>query len=533
MEDYRYTARVIALSLCLLLFVHPPLVAQPGTVTIVLEREPARNLTLQCVRRQEIVYGSLADLAHAFGYVAVENHLAHSITFQQPARHVTFFADNTFVVINDNASQKASALQIPSPTITHDSTLYFPVAACAPLFEKLFGTPAAFNVTAQVLRIGKKVPPPPAFDVPSLTLEPKANGMLIRVSVTRPVTGYESLMRQDGWLYVTIPKVKADISALNKVKPVGAVKRIVAIPSATSLQLTFKLDGTITSSEIVKDESSNDLLVVLRGLSEETLAAYEQRRRSNDQLSQERKKHQLDVLVLDAGHGGKDPGTIGVTGTKEKNIALSIVLKLGRLLEKNMKDVKVVYTRDDDTFVEVYRRGQIANEADGKLFISVHCNSTLRKPSPQRGFEVYLLRPGRTDEAIDIAERENSVIELEEAYEQRYKKLTDENFILVTMAQMAHMRGSEMFAEIATKEMDKYLPTANKGVKQAGFYVLVGSAMPNVLIETGYLSNRDEEKYLKLESTHQKYAEAIFNAIKRYKVEYEKLLLEGEGLGKN
>jgi N-acetylmuramoyl-L-alanine amidase len=190
-----------------------------------------------------------------------------------------------------------------------------------------------------------------------------------------------------------------------------------------------------------------------------------------------------------------------------------------------------VYTRDDDTFIELDRRGQIANEANGKLFISIHCNSMARKPHRRRGFEVYLLRPGRTDEAISIAERENSVIELEEGYEQRYQKLTDENFILVTMAQAAHMKSSETFAEYAAREMGKTLDTENNGVTQAGFYVLVGASMPNVLIETAYLSNREDEKLLRSQDGQQQYAEAIFSAIKKYKVEYEKLLQEGGGLG--
>ncbi len=112
-----------------------------------------------------------------------------------------------------------------------------------------------------------------------------------------------------------------------------------------------------------------------------------------------------------------------------------------------MKDVKVVYTRKTDKFVELYKRGQIANENDGKLFISIHCNSTPKKPTNASGFEVYLLRPGRTKEAISIAERENSVIQYEDN-PGRYKALTDENFILVSMAQSSYMKYSEKFSDI-------------------------------------------------------------------------------------
>ena len=216
---------------------------------------------------------------------------------------------------------------------------------------------------------------------------------------------------------------------------------------------------------------------------------------------------------------------------KEKDVALGIALKLGRMIEANLKDVKVVYTRKTDSFVELYRRGQIANESDGKLFISIHANSLKRKPSQTNGFEVYLLRPGRTEEAIAIAEQENKVIELEEGYENRYEELTEENFILVAMAQSAHMRASEQFADLTQQELEKLTGLQNRGVKQAGFYVLVGAAMPNVLIESGYLSNRSDERYLKSARGQEKIANAIYRAIKRYKEEYEKLLMEGTDLG--
>ncbi len=191
----------------------------------------------------------------------------------------------------------------------------------------------------------------------------------------------------------------------------------------------------------------------------------------------------------------------------------------------------MIYTRSDDRFIELDRRGQIANEADGKLFISIHCNSLKRKPNPTRGFEVYLLRPGRTEEAIAIAERENAVIELEEGYEKRYQQLTEENFILVTMAQSSHVKSSEAFADIAQREMESRTGLTNRGVKQAGFYVLVGAAMPNVLVESAYLSNREDERFLKSESGQQKIADALYRAIKAYKEEYEKLLNEGKEIG--
>jgi N-acetylmuramoyl-L-alanine amidase len=310
------------------------------------------------------------------------------------------------------------------------------------------------------------------------------------------------------------------------------VRKIVAIQSPTAVQLTFRIAGKIAASEIIKEQETNNILISLRTPgSEEKELLGKRRQEVQADLDNQRNRWKMDVIVLDPGHGGRDYGAIGVTRVKEKDVTLGIALKLGRLLEKNLKGVKVVYTRKDDSFVELQRRGQIANEANGKLFISIHCNSLRRKPSSTRGFEVYLLRPGRTEEAIEIAERENSVIELEEGYEQKYQHLTEENFILVAMAQSAHVKSSELFADIARQEMESLTPIPSRGVKQAGFYVLVGASMPNVLVETAYLSNYEDERFLRSNNGQQKISEALFQAIKIYKSEYEKQLLEGKDVG--
>jgi N-acetylmuramoyl-L-alanine amidase len=233
-------------------------------------------------------------------------------------------------------------------------------------------------------------------------------------------------------------------------------------------------------------------------------------------------KWKLDCIVLDAGHGGHDPGAIGTKGTKEKKVTLGIVLKLGALIKENMPDVRVVYTRKDDRFIELDQRGKIANSAGGKLFISVHCNSSEEKPTKVGGFEVYLLRPGRTDEAMRIAEFENSVIKLEKDYEKRYQQLTDEQFIVINMAQSAYMKYSEHIAELLHREIKKSKIVKSLGVKQAGFYVLVGASMPNVLVESAFLSNLKEEQFLASSEGQAFFARKIFAGIEQYAKDYAK-----------
>ena len=200
-------------------------------------------------------------------------------------------------------------------------------------------------------------------------------------------------------------------------------------------------------------------------------------------------------------------------------MALDITKRAGRLLEKS--GIKVVYTRDEDVFVPLLERTKMANEANGKLFVSIHANAN--KNRKVQGFETYLLRPGKSEDAIEVASRENSVINLEDFTDQ-YEDLTGESLIMATMAQSIFMKESEDLASIIQMELDKRLNTPNRGVKQAGFLVLIGASMPNVLVEVGFLSNPSEEKQLKQANYKQRIAEAIFDAIKHFKQSREKIL---------
>ena len=231
-------------------------------------------------------------------------------------------------------------------------------------------------------------------------------------------------------------------------------------------------------------------------------------------LIKEKKKWQFDTIIIDPGHGGKDPGSVGYKGTKEKDIVLDVSKRLARKIQKNLR-VKTILTRDEDVFVRLQDRTKFANANEGDLFISIHVNSNeSKKPS---GFETYLLKPGRNQEAINVALRENSVIELEG---NKFEQLTDEQLIQATIAQSGFVQYSEKFAALIQEEIDKRVQSRNRGVKQAGFYVLMGASMPNVLIELGYISNPNEEKKLNSSSYRDMLATSIYYAI----VKYQKIL---------
>lgn len=223
------------------------------------------------------------------------------------------------------------------------------------------------------------------------------------------------------------------------------------------------------------------------------------------------------TVVLDAGHGGHDTGALG-KNSREKDITLAIVLRLRDYIHENMKDVKVVLTRDDDTFVELYRRARIANEKKADLFISVHCNST--KSSSVYGVETFVMGLHKSEANLAVAKAENAAILLEEDYVEKYDGFdpnSPEGNIFFNMIQNAFLDKSLSFAGKVQHQLVDNLHMHNRGVKQAGFLVLYKTAMPGVLIETGFISNAKDEKFLLSDKGQDQIAQAIFKALKEYK----------------
>ena len=221
------------------------------------------------------------------------------------------------------------------------------------------------------------------------------------------------------------------------------------------------------------------------------------------------------VVVLDAGHGGHDPGNLG-NGYLEKNIALNIVLKAGAILEKNT-DVKVIYTRKDDSFVDLYIRGKIANDANADLFVSVHCDS---HNSDAHGAGTFVLGLHANKQNFEVAKKENSVIYLEDNYEEKYAQYdinSPESVIGLTIMQEEFLDQSIQLAKLLQDNFTKKLKRKDRKVKQAGFIVLHQTFMPSVLIEAGFLTNKSEGAYLNSTKGQQEMARAIADAILTYK----------------
>jgi N-acetylmuramoyl-L-alanine amidase len=506
------------------------------TVPVEFSENPARNTVVGSFVRGGVDYISLNDLTVVLNLSRFVNPETKKIEIKTDRHRIKLSADNSYVVITD-LQDNASIVQLSSRVYYAVNSYFVPAKSFVSILSRYISEEMIYNSESRKISIGK-IQPTSTYNVTGISYSTKANGTLIRLRSQKKLIDYESWIKYDvgdtekkkGQLYVTIANASLDVEALKKVKPTGIVNQLMMFPSPTSVQLTFGLEGVVSGTEIIQAESGNDLLITIYTPTEQQIME-KKPKESDKTLNQKRERWKLDAIIIDAGHGGKDPGAIGVTRTKEKDITLAVALKLGKLIEKNLDGVKVTYTRKSDEFVELYRRGQIANQSDGKLFISLHCNAAAHKPSPVNGFEVYLLRPGKTESALKIAERENAVIEYEEGYDKRYQQLTEENFILLTMAQSAYIKYSEHFADIASRQVAKYTNLDIQGVKQAGFFVLVGASMPNVLVEMGYISNRSDEKFLKSSVGQKKISEALFNAVKLYKLDYEKALDEGKTFG--
>ena len=225
------------------------------------------------------------------------------------------------------------------------------------------------------------------------------------------------------------------------------------------------------------------------------------------------------TVVIDAGHGGNDPGAIGRRG-REKNINLNVALKLGKLIEEHCSDTKVVYTRKKDTFVPLHKRADIANAAKANLFISIHTNSVASRNSKVSGTETYTLGLHRTEDNLEVAKKENSVILIEDDYQQRYAGFnpnSSESYIIFELMQDKYMAQSVNFARLVQTQFRQRARRIDKGVHQAGFLVLRETTMPGVLIELGYITNAAEEQYLLSDKGSSALAKSIYQAFLSYK----------------
>ena len=234
--------------------------------------------------------------------------------------------------------------------------------------------------------------------------------------------------------------------------------------------------------------------------------------------------NKLKTIVIDPGHGGKDPGTLGTKrySKYEKDIALSVSLKLGNYISNSFPDIKVIYTRKEDVFLELNERTRIANKSNADIFISVHCDGFTN--SKAYGASVFVMGMSKLKANLDVAMRENAAMYLEDNYKQKYDGFdpkSAESYIVFSLMQNTYLEQSLQLAEYVEEQFAYKANRKSRGVKQAPFYVISRTNMPSILVECGFLTNPKEEDYLQTDKGQNQIAMSIFEAVKNYKLSIE------------
>ncbi len=454
---------------------------------------------------------SLEDFAQAFHFGLYTNEQKHKSVLYLEKDRITFTANNTFVKFNDQM------LQIPLECHWYDDSVWVPVVYFVDILNKY--TPFKFRYNSDRKKFGLEKTD---VNITGVRIAAKENGTLIDVFATKRFKEKEIILDiRNRWLHIDVYGAKIDPASLSAVQPSGIIGEVRAFQMAETASLSFKLKKEVLSRELVLDKTGNDFHVNLR--TKEVIDENKEHEKIKNELEEQKKRWIIDTIVIDAGHGGKDPGAIGYSKTKEKDLVLPMALALGKIIQQKMPEIKVVYTRKRDTFIPLWKRTKIANDVGANMFVSIHCNSNVsRRPN---GYETYFVSADKNTKATDVVLKENSAIEFEESQDR--KRYEGVNFILAAMLQSDNIRRSQFLASEVQNSLKSKLNKigmTSRGVKQGPFWVLVGATMPNILVECGYISNKYEEKLLRKQTTQNKIAEGIFNGIKKYKEKVEKAI---------
>ncbi|MEX2457281.1 MAG: N-acetylmuramoyl-L-alanine amidase [Balneolaceae bacterium] len=374
----------------------------------------------------------------------------------------------------------------------------------------------------------------------SATERGDGNGFVVRHHLSQEVDSFKVFQPSENLIQMVLYSPELDTASFRQ-PPIGDLFEdidVFTVTSGVAIDFTLGEDFYFNTS-VYEDQNGRDVLLSLTNTSADNISTltdfiepiqWEQHLRSNqtadpfaDDQSEPRSGSTMDVVIIDAGHGDKDPGSIGVGGVLEKDIVLAVAKKVGEYIEQNIPDLKVVYTRDNDTFIELPERGRIANRNDGDLFVSIHANSyehqNIARQQSVSGAEVYILGVANSQSAIDVMKKENAAMRFENG---SAEELTEEDLLIYELTNVGNMRISEQIAEKFENQFRERAQRRSRGVKQAGFQVLYEASMPGVLIELGFISNPNEARYLTTDYGQSIVASAIFRSIRDFKEEYDR-----------
>ncbi len=465
-----------------------------GWMPIEWMNDPERVDSVRVILDGEALRVDLGELAKRLGIECRVDQAGGRIRLELPVRRLLFTAGTPFVLAEGELRQMPLALSPPG-----DGFLA-PLEPLVALLAEYYPGELLYDPAAVKLLVA-----PPRHDLFGIRY-------VVEPGITRVILPAGKLLEcradslPDGGARLFFPGGTVDSAAFNNQTAEGLVAGIQLRQTEDGVRLAFMPDSGAAFSGL-EIESDPPLYVVKFSSKTASGLDSEARRR----LEEERDRWALDVVVIDPGHGGKDPGAVGQTGLKEKDVVLDVSLRLRKALEK--RGVRIVMTRETDVFIPLHERTKIANSSGGKLFISIHANANTSRRV--HGIETYFLAPTKTDRAMKVALRENAVIRFEESRDQ-YVDLTEENYILLGMAQANFARESQSLAAILQDGVTEGMAMKDLGVDQAGFYVLIGASMPAVLFEMAFISNSAEEKQLRNKRFRQIMADEICQAVMEF-----------------
>jgi N-acetylmuramoyl-L-alanine amidase len=478
-----------------------------AVATVTVRKIPeGKSSAVPAFEKNGMTYVSIPAFAELAGFKHAQSVFSAKSVYSNDRGSITFIQDNLFYRV-DTATNI-----MPYPPIRKESALYLP----APYLVKVFGAKHSGMLvwSAQTSAITVNAF---TYNVSSVSIEVKQNGTLISIVMVDSLP-YECTYYHPN-LAVNFGGGRLDLSQRKSVKRgsrAGVVDSMFTLQYEESAQLSFILNQVVEPPYTEYNAKTRTLMISLK-------PKIEQKKPKPAASQVPLDASLIRTVVLDPGHGGKDPGAIGPTGVKEKDVVLGIGLELRTMLEK--AGFKVFMTRDKDIFIPLGDRTRFANEKKADLFVSIHADAVggdAKKRSAARGYKVYFLSQAKNEEDKMVAMRENAVIELEDKDKRsNYNALPA---VLISIAGAEYLRESQdlcIFIEQSLGANVKQIPRLQLGVGQANFWVLNGAYMPSVLIEVGFISNTEEEKLLSDKRTQFQQAAALSEAVVKFKQQFE------------
>lgn len=467
-------------------------------------RKGEERAKIQSVRQGELDYLLLNDLAAALGGQTSFDPLSQKALFTIGSHTLEITVFSPYVVL-DKVTHNLSF-----PPIFDQGTFWLPAVTSAPVLEKMCGGRLFYSENEKVLRLEEA-----ASNILDIHISRKQNGTLLEI-VTAEGLQAETYLSSP-WLNVTLFGGRLVPSDFDGRSFPPLVAEVRAYQFDNSAQLAFRLARPIANYRQTLATDPFRVQVALEDTSRLADAFIP------PPPPQKPKKPALAPIirkiVVDAGHGGEDYGAVGKKKTREKDVVLDISLKLKKILETDGR-FEVIMTREEDVFIPLGDRTKIANDAGADLFISIHANANRKRHIA--GVTTYFLDVARNDEARALAVAENASIRFEQEEDEDFEAMDDLSFILLDMVQNEHQKESEELSKLIQRELADSLNIPDKGVDQAGFFVLNRAYMPAVLVETAFISNPNEEKLLRKKEFQEKVARGIYRGILAFKTQVER-----------